>query len=179
LKVWFIHRIEYSIVDMIDDIGSLKASLDNRLDNIDKGRIVFVGVGNRLRGDDGIGPALIDLLKDRVPNAIDSGYAPENYTSAIKRLKPAAIIFIDAVKFDSYPPGYARVLDMSDVEQRRISVHNFSLDVIMGYLKEETGADVFMIGVQPKKIEDGERLSPVVAGALKEIEEAILRSIEH
>lgn len=155
----------------------LQTGLSERLRNMAPGRLVFVGVGNRLRGDDGIGPALIDLLKDRVPNAIDSGYAPENYTSAIKRLKPAVIVFIDAVKFDSYPPGYARVLNISDVEQRRISVHNFSLDVIMGYLKEETGADVFMIGVQPKTIADVEHVSPEIAGALKEIEEAILRSI--
>ncbi len=156
-----------------DWLDRLKDELSRRFHGKSFGQVVFVGVGNRMRGDDGIGPALIDLLKEKVPHAIDAGYAPENYTSAVKRLKPAVIVFIDAVKFDECPAGYARLLDMSEIEQRRISVHNLSLDTIMGYLKEETGADVFMIGVQPKKIMDEERLSPDVAAALKEIENAI------
>jgi hydrogenase 3 maturation protease len=158
-------------------LGQLQTGLSERLGHTSPDRIVFVGVGNRMRGDDGVGPALADLLKSRVPNAVDAGYAPENYTSAIKRLKPAVIVFIDAVQFGESPAGYARLLDMSEIEQRRISVHNLSLDVIMGYLKEETGADVFMIGVQPKAIADEERLSPDIAAALKKIEDAILRSL--
>jgi len=55
--------------------------------------VVFVGVGNRMRGDDAIGPALIDLIKGRVPHAIDADGAPENVTSAIRRLEPAVIVF--------------------------------------------------------------------------------------
>lgn len=112
-----------------------------------------------MRGDDGIGPVLIDMLKSQVSHAIDAGFTPENYTSAIKRLKPEMIVFIDAVKFDDRPIGYTRVLEIEDVEKRCISVHNLSLDVIMGYLKEETSADVFMIGVQPKVIADREELT--------------------
>ncbi len=140
-------------------LARLQTDLSHRFHDKGLDQIVFVGVGNRMRGDDGIGPVLIDMLKGQVSHAIDGGFTPENYTSAIKRLKPEAIVFIDAVEFDDNPPGYARTLEIEDVEKRRISVHNLSLDVIMGYLKEETGADVFMIGVQPKVIADREELS--------------------
>lgn len=157
-------------------LARLQTDLSHRFQDKGRDQIVFVGVGNRMRGDDGIGPVLIDMLKDRVSHAIDAGFTPENYTSTVKRLKPEVIVFIDAVKFDHLPPGYARMLDIEDVEKRRISVHNLSLDVIMGYLKEETGADVFMIGVQPKVIDDMEELTaelelslPNVAGMIGDV----------
>lgn len=160
-------------------LEKLKDDLSKRLHGMAPDQVVLVGVGNRLRGDDGIGPALIDLLKEKMPNAIDAGYAPENYTSAVKRFEPAMIVFIDAVKFDDWPAGYARILEIDDVEKRRISVHNFSLDVIMGYLKEETGAEVFMIGVQPKRVADVESLSPEIDKPLHEIAKAIERALSH
>lgn len=147
-------------------LDKLRADLSGRFLDKDADHIVFVGVGNRMRGDDAIGPLLADMLKDRVSHAIDAGYVPENFTSAIKRLMPDVIVFIDAVKFDGGPPGYTRLLEIEDVEKRRISVHNFSLDVVMGYLKDETGADVFMIGIQPKVIADHEELSPGLRSSL-------------
>jgi len=30
------------------------------------GKIVFVGIGNSMRGDDGLGPVLVERLKDKV-----------------------------------------------------------------------------------------------------------------
>ena len=145
---------------MLDEwLARLQKDLSDRFRDKKRDHIIFVGVGNRMRGDDAIGPVLIDLLKGQVSHAVDAGNVPENYTSAVKRLKPEVIVFIDAVHFDGRPPGYARLLEIEDIEKRRISVHNFSLDVIMGYLKEETGADVFMIGVQPAVVSEVEGLS--------------------
>ncbi|HEY3421784.1 MAG TPA: hydrogenase maturation protease, partial [Methanocellaceae archaeon] len=87
-------------------LDSLQTGLSQRFRGKCQERIVFVGVGNRMRGDDGLGPVLIDMLKDRVSHAIDAGSTPENCTSVVKRLKPEVIVFIDAVKFDKQP-GYA------------------------------------------------------------------------
>ena len=159
-------------------LARLQTDLSRRFHDRGRDRIVFVGVGNRMRGDDGIGPVLIDMLKSRVSHAIDAGFTPENFTSTIKRLKPEVIVFIDAVKFDDSPPGYARILEIEDVEKRRISVHNLSLDVVMGYLKEETGANVFMIGVQPSRIMDIEGLTPELSRNVDSIACAILRSLD-
>ncbi len=157
----------------MDDLETLKTILASRLRGIDPDRIVFVGVGNRLRGDDGIGPALIDLLEGRVPHALDVGSAPENYTGAIKRLEPAAIVFMDALDFGG-DPGSVKVIEAADIQKYGASTHNFSLDVAMDYLCHETGADVFLVGVQPRRIAEGEGISPSLEEPLKKLAGALI-----
>jgi hydrogenase 3 maturation protease len=160
-------------MDMEEAFDKLKKELAVRLHGVSPDRVVFVGVGNRLRGDDAIGPALIDLLKNRVPHAIDAGSAPENATSAVKRLKPRAVVFLDAAGLGDVPPGQARVVEAGDMEKLGASAHHISLDVVMEYLKEATGADVFLLGVQPERIGEGEHISPSLRRPLKELADAI------
>lgn len=127
-------------------------------------RIVFVGVGNRMRGDDGVGPVLIDHLSDHLPNIIDTGVTPEEYTGVIKRLNPSVIIIVDSADFGA-KPGSVRMVEAGDISQVRISVHKISLEIIMDYLREETGADVFLLGIQPADISYSSTLSPDVSNA--------------
>lgn len=152
---------------------SLAAALRARLKGIPPEKIVFVGVGNRFRGDDAVGPMVIDLLAGLVPHAIDAGSAPENATGAIKKLKPKAIVLIDALIFKDAPPGSAFIVESDEIAQRGFS-HTLSLDFIMDYLKAETGADVFLIGIQPEYVDDYEGLSSGLGDTLKKIVAAIL-----
>jgi hydrogenase 3 maturation protease len=156
----------------------LKKELAGRLHGISPDVVVFVGVGNRLRGDDAIGPLLIDLLKGRVPHAIDAGSAPENATSAVKRLRPRAVVFLDATGLGDVPPGSARIVEAKEVEKLGASTHHISLDAVMEYLKEATGADVFMVGVQPERIGDMERLSSSLRRPLEELADAIVYALK-
>jgi hydrogenase 3 maturation protease len=149
-----------------------KKELAARLYGVPRDRIVFVGVGNRLRCDDGIGPEAIGLLEGRVPHALDTDSVPENYTAAIKRLNPSAIVFIDALDFGG-TPGSVKLIEASDVQGYGASTHNLSLDVSMEYLMHETGADVFLVGVQPERIGDGEGVSPSLVEPLKKIADAL------
>ncbi len=132
-------------------------------------KIVFVGVGNRSRGDDAIGPLVIDRLAGHVPHVIDAGPSPENVTGAIKKLKPKAIVLIDALIFRDMPPGAPQIVEIEDIRHLGESSHTLSLDVVMEYLKMETGADVFMVGVQPGRIADGEGLSPGIDKSIEKI----------
>lgn len=152
--------------------GCLGEALSERLKGVSPDCTVFVGVGNRMRGDDAIGPVLIDLLSPHMPHVLDVSNVPENFTGMIKRLNPSKIVFIDAVQFGDCPAGYARIVEMSEAGGYGLTTHKFSLDMIMEYLKEETGADVFMIGVQPESIRDTEGLSPGMGDRL-----AALRSV--
>lgn len=155
-------------------LDKIKRDLVSRIGGISADKIVFVGVGNRMRGDDAIGPVLADLLAPHVPHSIDTGSVPENYTSLIKRLKPEAIIFLDALFFRDLPPGYPVLVEIDEVKRCGLSTHKFSLDMIMEYLKEDTGADVFMIGVQPGNISDREMLTPGLDSILRELANVIL-----
>jgi hydrogenase 3 maturation protease len=155
----------------------IERELAGRLRGIGPGRVVFVGVGNRFRGDDAVGPALIDLLEGRVPHAIDADSAPENYTGAIKRLRPSVIIFFDALDLGEKPGGM-RIIEAEDIMGYGASAHNFSLDVAMEYLKNETGADVFLVGVQPERIGEGEGISPSLARPLEGLADAIVSAVK-
>ncbi len=158
------------------DLEALKKALISRLRGISPERIVFVGVGNRLRGDDAIGPAIVDALKGRVPHAIDAGIAPENYTGMIKRLRPLAIIFIDALDFGGVP-GSVALIESWEIQRYGASTHGLSLEVAMDYLREETGADVFLIGVQPERIGEGEGLSPSIVKHIKKLAAMLIKAI--
>jgi hydrogenase 3 maturation protease len=153
----------------LDYFKELKRKLKARIGGMPAESIVFVGVGNRSRGDDALGPMIIDLLAVHVPHAVDAGPSPENITGAIKKLKPKVILFIDALIFPDLPPGTPAIVEIEDIRHLGDSTHTLSLDVVMEYLKMETGADVFMIGVQPGRIADGEGLSPGIHEATEKI----------
>jgi hydrogenase 3 maturation protease len=161
----------------VDFFKELQRKLKARIGGTPAERIVFVGVGNRSRGDDAIGPLAIDRLAGRVPHAIDAGPAPENVTGAIKKLKPAAIVLIDALIFKDLQPGTPQIVEIDDIRHLGDSTHTLSLDMVMEYLKMETGADVFMIGVQPERIADGEGLSPGLQDSPEKIASSIYRSV--
>lgn len=155
---------------------SLAEALKARLKGIPADRIAFVGVGNRFRGDDAIGPVTIDFLMGKVPHAIDAGSAPENVTGSVKKLKPKAIVLIDALIFKDAPPGSAFLVESEEIAQKGFS-HTLSLDFVMDYLREDSGADVFLIGVQPGHIADEEGLSPGMQEAIEKIVAIILDAI--
>jgi hydrogenase 3 maturation protease len=161
----------------MDYFSLLKQKLRARIGKLSPDRIVFVGVGNRMRGDDAIGPLVIDFLSGKVPHAIDAGPTPENVTGAIKKLQSDAIVFVDALIFRDLPPGTPEIVEIDDVEHLRESTHTLSLDVVMEYLKMETGADVFMIGVQPGRIADHEGLSQGMEVKLDRLASVILEAI--
>ena len=147
--------------------SDIRPLLASRFGETDPDRIVFVGVGNRMRGDDGLGPVLIDLLSSHLPHVIDTGVTPEEYTGVIKRLNPSLIVIVDSADFGA-EPGSVRIVEVGDISQVRISVHKISLEILMEYLKDETGADIFLLGIQPEDISYSTTLSPVVSNAARE-----------
>ena len=49
---------------------------------------MLLGIGNRLRSDDGAGSLLAERLQDSEWHAIDGADIPENFTGIIKRENP-------------------------------------------------------------------------------------------
>jgi hypothetical protein len=66
---------------------------DELIDRLQNRRTLILGIGNPLRGDDGLGPALIKRLQGKVGAVmIDAGDAPENHLFAIAKANPQAIV---------------------------------------------------------------------------------------
>ncbi len=139
-------------------------------------RLVFLGIGNELRHDDAAGLVIAEQLRVRVTNPavtiLECADIPENFTGHVKRLAPACIILIDAADFGGNP-GDSHVFALGDIEKADISTHKASLAVLGAYLRSETGASVFVIGVQPANTKFGTGLTDTLREATNSIVEAI------
>lgn len=136
-----------------------------------KGSVAIVGIGNLLRGDDGLGPILIGKLKVKGVNAklFDCGTAPENYIIPILSSSCDTVILIDAADTGA-APGEARFFGVNEISNVGFSTHNPSPRLFTDLLK--TGKDdinVFVISVQPKKTALGEGLSEEVKAGLDKL----------
>jgi hydrogenase 3 maturation protease len=160
---------------MVPDLTSFRDTLSRRLGMVCIDKVVILGVGNRLRGDDGLGPVLVDQLKTSLPHCVDTGETPEEYSGLIKRLHPSAIVFVDAVYGDA-APGEVCLIDIEDIAQIRICIHKLALDILMDYLRQETGADVFLIGIQSARLTSSSGLSPEIDEVVRRCA-GIIRSI--
>lgn len=137
--------------------------------NILKGKVVIVGIGNTLRGDDSFGPTLVDRLNGRI-NAvcIDAGSAPENYLGRIAKEKPDTVLIVDAVHLGLSPGDY-EILIEADILKSGFSTHDLSPHMFIEYIKRETGADIYLLGVQPQNVDFGESMSDSVEKTLDKI----------
>ncbi|MBN1522331.1 MAG: hydrogenase maturation protease [Candidatus Aureabacteria bacterium] len=146
------------------------------LKNILKGKVVIMGVGNLLRGDDGLGCMIVDRLKGNVRAlCLDAGSTPESYVGKIAKDNADTVLIIDAAYLDRSPGDY-EILEKNNLRGSGLSTHDISPGVFFEYLLQETHADVYMLAVQPEKVGFGEEMSEKIKKAISEIS-AILMDI--
>lgn len=125
-------------------------------------RTLILGIGNRLKGDDGVGPFICDLIQDRVPSpVIDAGTAPENYLGPISRLEPEAILVLDAADLHAVP-GCMALLERENLGWSGCSTHTTSLGFMLSTLARSQQIRFRLLGIQPVSVCLGEALSPPV-----------------
>ena len=144
-----------------------------------RGKVAVVGIGNIIRGDDGLGPKLIELLReDKVACPLfDCGTAPENYAIPILATSADTVIFIDAADMKE-APGLIRILDVDEISKISFSTHSPSPRLFIDLLK--TGKDdlnVFFLSVQPKRTNLGERLSEEVLNSLTILKGSLVEAL--
>jgi len=140
------------------------------------GKLVLLGVGNPLRGDDGAGPKLIRELKNKIDAILlDCGEVPENFLGEIVKAQPDTVIIIDAVDLEK-SPGSIAVLEEASLVSTGWSTHRASLRPFIRYVKANTEADVFVLGIQPKAMELGSKISDEVAQTLNLLKHLIMKN---
>ena len=110
-----------------------------------------------MRGDDGLGSLLarklMNMLKDnQYVKVYDGGTVPENFTGAIKRDNPSHIIVIDAVEMNE-KPGNIRLIAKNEIANYSISTHALPLSFLIRYLESASGAQIVLLGIQPKNLD--------------------------
>jgi len=142
--------------------------LEEFLKNHDK--IVILGIGNEIKGDDALGPNIVwklNELFEKNDNVIvfDGGTVPENYTGLIRKEKPTHIILVDAVEMKK-DPGYIRVVQKEEIANYNISTHAMPVSFLIKFMETTIGAEIILVGVQPKSMELADEIS-------KEVEKSI------
>ncbi len=118
---------------------------------------ILMGVGNSLRGDDGIGCYIAKNFRDKNWISLNCGTVPENFTSIIRRNKPEKLVIVDASDM-GLKQGEFRIVSEEKIENVSISTHQMPLSFLINYLSNSAGKILF-IGVQPKTIKDSEEIT--------------------
>ena len=114
--------------------------------------VAVVGTGNPMRGDDAVGSCLAQRLMEAKTRAciVDAQEVPESYLGRIVATRPDTVVFIDAVDMGARP-GDAAIIESDQIERYAPTTHRMPLGLVMDYLRRETGADTFLIGIQPSQ----------------------------
>ena len=130
---------------------------------------VVVGVGNPFRGDDAAGCLVARHLREAESDRGDLGLriveaeeVPESFLGSIVQPPPDTVVLVDAVDLGS-PLGTVALLEVEDLAGREASTHRPPLSLVAHYIREETGGDVFVLGVQPGSRHVGAAPSPEVS----------------
>ena len=129
----------------------MSRKLQNLLDQ--PGRtILFAGVGNVLKKDDGVGVSIAQKIREgNGIGALPVEMGIENHIGKINRLAPDVLVIIDACDFGR-EPGYAEMAMASDMTGMTTNTHNITL----AKLSQLFNMPVYILGMQPADISFGE-----------------------
>ncbi len=139
------------------------AEIERTLRDFLRGNWAILGIGNRLRGDDGFGSFFAEKLKAALASTpfaeriYDGGIAPENYYGKLARQSYDRVLIVDAVVFDG-APGEIRFFRPEDLTSSLVMSHGpTSFEFLRALMPN---ADILILAVRPEKIRIGDKISP-------------------
>ena len=120
---------------------------------------LFVGIGNRLRGDDAFGPALIERLHGLASwPLLDAGETPENYIGRVLSFRPEQVLLFDAVRWAG-APGAIGFFQYDEIPWEGGCTHAASLRLFAEALYVRGKCVTALLGAEPRNLEFGAQLS--------------------
>lgn len=159
-----------------------------------RSNVLVLGLGNPLRGDDGVGPRVVAELEDReVPEGVellDGGTGGLDLLQIIEGQE--RVVIVDAAQVDApgerlapgqfvrFTPDEARLTGLpGDQSSRRFSFHHAGVAEVLD-LARALGRPlprVVIFGVQPQQVGWGEGLSADVERNLPALVDAVLEEV--
>jgi coenzyme F420 hydrogenase subunit delta len=125
---------------------------------IQTSRVLVLGCGNVLLGDDGFGPAVIAEIKSgcRLPsdvNAEDVGTSVREvlFDIALSERRPAHLILVDTIKRGGKKHGEVFEVNVGDLPEEKItdySIHQFPTSNLLKEIADLCGVQVTIIAAQ-------------------------------
>lgn len=141
--------------------------------------IHFVGVGNTLRGDDAVGVEVASRLRRALRGSGVEGVkvhppdsSPERLLSHIPRSE--GLVIFDAIEA-GVEPGHILCASLGSTQFGFFATHNVPLRIIPGVAERKDS--VFVMGIEPERLEVGEGLSPKVKASAEALTAEIVRLV--
>lgn len=149
--------------------------LSERLKELGGSKTLIIGIGNTLKGDDGLGPLVCERLAGKTSaEVIDCGTVPENYIQRIIRKAPEVLLVVDAIDFGG-SPGAIETFEIERLDSVVISTHTMSPRMFVDMIRKSIEVDVLFIGIQPEHTHLGEAISDKVANAAEMLAGALTK----
>jgi len=137
----------------------------HRLHQLKNKKILFVGIGNLLKKDDGVGVYISNKLnKTQNIHPLSVEVSIENYIGKINRLKLDAVVLIDSMNFNR-DVGFWDILPIEKINGFTTNTHNITLDKVAELFRHKT----YILGIQPQDVSFGEQMTPAVQKAADSI----------
>ena len=139
----------------------MKEILLNRLKDCKK--LVIMGIGNELKGDDAIGIYVVkklmrhfnregEIISIKNLYLINAGTVPDFFTDILKEIEPTHILVVDCALIGK-EAGAMDIIKEDEIANYSFSTHTLPLSIIVKYLKNFMDADIIILGIQPKIID--------------------------
>ena len=138
-------------------------------------KVLILGIGNRLRGDDAVGSILAERLMQKVDNPIiDASDVPENYLGPVEASAADLVIVLDAADLGA-TPGDLSLIEMDQLKDISISTHTANLALLFKAIPQASRPDAVLIAIQPEQTEAGLGLSRSVEVAMEGLEKLLVQ----
>lgn len=126
--------------------------------DIEGKRVLVLGVGNMLLGDDGFGPAVAqsllregDLPSDVLVADVGTSVREVLFDLLLADRRPQRIVVVDAVDLPGHVPGQVLTLETGQLPEARrsdFSLHQFPAVCLLAELEHVAGVDVRVVAAQ-------------------------------
>jgi len=135
--------------------------------------LTVIGIGSRLRGDDAIGPLLIDALAEQADPSMELVDAGSDALGILEYFQEREhVLIVDACSMGR-TPGSVVTIDPSQIhmvlKEDPVSLHGLGLAeaISMGESLQMLPGDLKIIGIEPESFQFNGSLSAPVKRALK------------
>ena len=142
--------------------------------------IAVLGIGNLIMQDEGVGIHVIRKLEKEYNfkpeiELIDGGTSGSELYGFFENAEK--MIIVDAIDFEE-EPGFIGSIEKDDILKRlntKMSMHNLGLTDVLSHVKllDIEPSEIFLVGIQPAKIELHDELSDIIISRMDRILEVI------
>ena len=97
---------------------------------------------------------------------IEAEEVPESFVGDIAAAAPDVVVLVDAVDLGA-EPGAVALLEREQVATYAPTTHRLPLSLVMDVVQRRTGANVFLIAVQPLTLAFGAPVTPQVGAGIE------------